>query len=481
LIHADGLILPPVEYGQVVGKALLVEDDGQRFGIVAATTPDLPDISSPRNVEVTPDLPTTAAVVQTQIDRLYNQLGVRKIIFVSHLQSVANDLELIALLSRIDVAVAGGGDELLLNPDAPLTEDRQKLPGEAAPVAGTYPLPATDLDGRTVPFVTTAGNYKYLGRIDVEFDANGEVEQVLNESSYPRRVIPQSDAAAALGIADAVAKDPGIVQTVEQPVQACLSELGQTTVATTEVLLDVSRAGVRGQETNAGNLIADSFLAAYDRYAAKNGFEPRSNDNPVIAVQNGGGIRQNAGDILPTTGTVPGPITRLDTLNVLPFSNYVTVVSDITPDELKTIFERSAETIGGGQFLQVGGMRVAYNINNPVGSRVRELILADGRPIVQGGAVVAGAPNVAVVTNSFTAAGGDTYPTFENKTTKRNLIGANDALISYEEALVEYLTLDLDGLIDDADPRYQPGGEGRIRFVNFTNRLFLPIMPSSGR
>jgi 5'-nucleotidase len=481
LTDADGLILPPVTDGKVLGHAMIANDGGQRFGIVGATTPELPRISSPRNVQVTPDLQSTATVVQGEIDRLYNDYGVRKIIFVSHLQDANNDRALIKLLSRVDVAVAGGGDELLLNPDR--DQNSQKLPGETAPTAGTYPLQEADKDGRTVPIVTTAGNYKYLGRIDAEFDANGELVRVINEASYPRRVIPQSAQATALGITDAVAKDPQIVETVEQPVQACLQEFARTTVATSEVLIDVSRNGVRGRETNSGNLVTDAFLAAYDRYAAKNGFAPRSTANPVIAVTNGGGIRQNAGDVLPTSGTLPGTISRLDTLNVLPFDNFVTVVSGITPNEIKAIFDRAATAVPntGGQFLQVAGIRVVYKVNPRTNvARVDSVTLADGRPIVQGGAVVAGAPTVTIVTNSFTASGGDTYNTFRDKTTKKNLLGATDALITYEEALVEYLTQNLNGLIDDADPRYQPGGEGRILIFNRYAYAPLALIDASG-
>ena len=79
----------------------------------AATTPLLASISSPRNVVVTStDNATTAAVAQVEIDRLLG-MGVEKILFVSHLQDVNNDRALIPLLRGVDIAVAGGGDELL--------------------------------------------------------------------------------------------------------------------------------------------------------------------------------------------------------------------------------------------------------------------------------------------------------------------------------------------------------------------------------
>ncbi|RME46851.1 MAG: bifunctional metallophosphatase/5'-nucleotidase [Chloroflexi bacterium] len=464
LIDADGVINVPITDGRVIGHSAIVTDTvtGQRFGIVSATTWTLPTISSPRNVRVTTsDLETTAAAVQAEIDRLYDDYGVRKIIFVSHLQDIDNDQALIGMVRKVDVAVAGGGSELLENPAIP--DDMELLPGERAPVQGTYPLTVTDPDGRSVPIVTTTGNYKYLGRLDVEFDDAGEVTRVITETSYPRRVIPDSPEADALGLTDTVTPDSDIVTTVNEPLEACLESLATTKVATTEVLLDVSRAGVRSTESNAGNMIADSFIFAYDRFAADLGLPPRGADNPVIAVTNGGGIRQNAGDVLPVGGVVPGDITRKNTLDVLPFPNFVTVINNVTPDDLKTVFERSAESLpgSGGQFLQVSGLTVTYNVSRSVGSRVVSVVLSDGTPIIQDGAVVEGAPNVRVVTNSFVARGGDGYESFGNNPDQLQLG------LSYEQAWREYMELEggLGGLIRADDPRYQPGGEGRIVFV----------------
>ncbi|MGB0389837.1 MAG: bifunctional metallophosphatase/5'-nucleotidase, partial [Ardenticatenaceae bacterium] len=153
------------------------------------------------------------------------------------------------MLKRVDVAVAGGGDELLTNSSVPT--NTQMLPGESAPIGGQYPIQVADADGRTVYLVTSVGNYKYLGRLDVEFDGNGEVASFNAQSSYPRRVIPTSDAATALGVSDAVAMDAGIVSSVNDPVQQCLQDLENTAIARTEVSLNVSRASVRGSESNA--------------------------------------------------------------------------------------------------------------------------------------------------------------------------------------------------------------------------------------
>ncbi len=466
LLDGDGLIEPPVEDGRVVGRSMVVTDaaTGGRFGLVGATTPGLPVVSVPRHVRVTPDLATTAAAVQAEVDRLVAR-GINRIVLVSHLQSVAHDIELVGLLSGVDIAVAGGGDELLQSPAVGVA--LQRLPGERAEPWGEYPIRATDAHGRTVYVVATAGAYQYVGRLDVTFDEHGEVERVLTESSYPRPVVPAGEAASER-FAAAVEPDASLLDVIEAPLRDCLAGFASTPVAATQVLLDVSRGAVRSRESNAGNLVADAYLHGYDRHAAELGLPPRGPGQRVVALQNGGGIRQTVGDVLPTAGRVPGTIFLLDTMGVLPFPNGVTAVPGVAAADLKDAFEQSVARYpdASGAFLQVGGIAVVYDPSLPPGSRVVALTLADGTRLVADGVVVEGAPAVTVVTSSFVADGGDGYAMFVGVEGKRQFPG------SYEQALRHYLiTL---GNVTAGDPRYAVGGEGRITFVE------APSTPSTG-
>ncbi|MDE2668753.1 MAG: bifunctional metallophosphatase/5'-nucleotidase [Chloroflexota bacterium] len=456
LVDADGLIEGAAEDGRVLARSMIVIDDvtGARFGIVGATTPSLPVVSIPRKVTVTPDLATTAAAVQAEIDRLLDR-GVNKIIFVSHLQGIDYDVQFVGLLSGVDVAVAGGGSDLLQNPA--VDPSLQVVPGERGEPGGAYPIEVDDADGRTVYVVTAPGNYKYAGRLDVQFDDSGEVTGIVSETSYPRPVVPASDAATAAGFTAAVEKDAALVQSIEAPVIECLAGLAATRVATTEVLLDVSR-GVRTRGTNAGNLVTDAMLASFDRYAADLGLPARGSANPVIALQNSGGIRQNAGDVLPVGGVVPGDISRANTLDVLPFGNGVTVVPGVAPADLKAVFEHSVSRYpaASGAFLQVAGISVVYDTSREPGSRVVSLTLGDGAAIVSGGAVAEGAPDVSVVASSFIAAGGDGYDVLGRYP------GRVQLPTSYEQSLHDYLASL--GTISADDARYAPDGPPRIAF-----------------
>jgi 2',3'-cyclic-nucleotide 2'-phosphodiesterase (5'-nucleotidase family) len=235
----------------VLAASTVVKHQGEQIGIVGATTPRLSFISSPRNVEV---LENVAEVVQAEVDLLTSQ-KVDKIIFASHLQDVREDRAVIAQLRNVDVAIAGGGDELLANANDPLVPGDVRAIDPATGQPFTYPTLTPDADGIDVPIVTTAGDYKYVGRLVVDFDGKGRVVDVDEDLSGPVRVS---------GVApDAVVPDPALQQQVVEPVSAFIAELAQNVLAQSEVPLEGRRnPGIRTQETNLGNLHTDGVLRA---------------------------------------------------------------------------------------------------------------------------------------------------------------------------------------------------------------------------
>ena len=242
--------------GKVLGRSYIHTDPvtKHRFGVVSAVTWTLRTISSPGSVKLTSnDLQSTAKAVQTQINTLQG-MGINKIILVSHLQAASNDRELVALLKGVDVAVAGGGDELLQSTS--IDDAMELIPGESKPV-GEYPTMLTDQDGIEVPLVTTSGNYKYLGRADLIFDSKGNLLVVDPLTSYPRRVIPTSPVATAAGVTDAVTVKASITQSVDKPLTDCLSGF-TAPIAASNVVFNTDRGsatvlGVRTAETNGGH------------------------------------------------------------------------------------------------------------------------------------------------------------------------------------------------------------------------------------
>lgn len=487
LLEPSGRIDGAPADGRVVARSAMVQDrlTGATFGIVGATTWTLPSISSPRAIRVSPDLAATTAVVQSEVDALLAN-DIQRIILVSHLQDVANDRALVAALRGVDVAVAGGGDELLLAQG--VDPALQLLPGEAQEPAGDYPTIQQDLDGRPVPIVSTAGNYRYLGRLDVTFDAEGDVAAIDPGLSYPRRVIPDVQAEGVLSeldITDAVTPDADQQAMVVDPVRACLGTFAATPVAASEVVLNVARGsvdpfslGVRSGETNGGDLVTDSYLDAYDRYASTTGLVPRDpTEVLVVGVQNGGGIRQGAGDRLPQGGMVPGVVSRLDTLGVMAFDNHLVTV-DLTAEEVAEMLVLSCDSVGGGGFLQVSHLALTCVLTGKPGAEVADVRYTAGTADPSDDVVIIDAHGVPqdtvpirVVTNQFTAAGGDGYAVLAAKTPTSLVNGASEPIF-YEQALREYLesfpTAGDPALptIPASDPRYAAeAGEGRITVV----------------
>ncbi len=437
----DGVIVP----------STIVKERGELIGIIGLETPNLPFISSPRNVVVNSDL---VGVVQAQVDMLEAK-GVDKIILAGHLQNILNDIDLISQVDGIDVAIAGGGDELLAN-DGDLL-----LPGDEGEVYGAYPQVATDIDGTAVPVVTTSGEYRYVGQLVVGFDKEGNVVAIEENRSGPVRVATD-DCGGTLPCDDAVEPDATMQALVVDPVEAHVAGLAATVIGTSEVDLDGLRSSVRSMETNEGNLIADSLLWQATEAAPDFGVVA-----PDVALQNGGGIRNNT--IIPA-----GPITELDTFDMVPFPNFVTVVEDISRDQFKELLENAVACTqandfvvnalcGSGRFAQVAGFSFTWTASGTglildgdgnvltAGTRVLDVVLDDGTIIVNGGVVQSG-PALNVATIDFLARGGDQYP----------FRGASFTPVgfSYQQALSNYIQAGIGGTITAAD--YPEAGEGRI-------------------
>ena len=418
-----------------IGTRRIIEVNGEKIGVVGATTSNLRSISSPRGVEV---LPNIAELVQAEVDAL-TLAGVNKIILISHLQSIREDSLLAADLTDIDIMIAGGGDELLAN-DGDLL-----LPGDEDEVSGAYPLVYQNEDNEDVLVVTGRGGYSYLGQLVVDFDENGVITNVRDESG-PKRVSGTGE--------DAVTENQQMLDEVVTPVENFLADLGSNVIAQSEVVLDGRRSALRTQETNQGNLVADALLWQGQELAAEFGVAA-----PQVALQNGGGVRNDS-------EIAAGDITELQTFDILPFSNFVTVFEEISAAELKAILENAVSRVEftSGRFAQVAGMRYAFDPEaeprqlddegnvEVEGERILFAELDDGTILIQNGEVVDEEATVSLATIDFLARGGDDYPFGDNPFT---LLG-----VSYQQALFNYITEGLGGEITAND--YPEGGEGRI-------------------
>jgi hypothetical protein len=269
----------------------------------------------------------------------------------------------------------------------------------------------------------------------------------------------------ALGAPQAAgAADPTTAPPATAPMPPPTSAAGPP-VARSELLLDISYHNIRTGETNAGNLLTDAYLSAYDQRAGAAQVPPRGAGNPVIGIQSAG-IFQGDG-ALPRGGSVPGPIAEQDVYAALPSRDAIIIIPSITPLDLKIILEHSVAglPLPSDQFVHVAGINVTYNISATVGSRIIDATLADGMPLLRAGATVDGAPNISVIT------AGSIHRLLDARPHQAALTAADRAPLTPAQALLDYLrgfpTHHGAPTIRADDPRYQPVGAGRIHIAGF--------------
>ena len=208
--------------------------------------------------------------------------------------------------------------------------------------------------------------------------------------------------------------------------------------AKSEVTLNGAKApnGNRDSETNNGDLITDAML--WKVMQNKEGLTVDADH--VVAITNGGGIR---------AAIKPGDVTKKDINTVLPFGNTVVTIY-ITGEELLEVLEASTYSLPVGGFPQVAGINytistaVAYDANAetyPASTYYGPKSINRVTINSINGKEFKADDTYAVVTNDFSAAGGDTYYAFKAATAKF------DTGIPLDEAVMEYVTKELKGVI----------------------------------
>ncbi|WP_420426436.1 choice-of-anchor I family protein [Algiphilus sp.] len=348
----------------VAGSAT-IQVAGETIGIVGASVPSLPSITDTRGLTIIPapgsSVAELAAAIQPSIDALTSQ-GINKIVLLAHMQQLAVERELATLLRGVDIIVAGGSNTILADSNDRLRDGDQ--------AADSYPIELSGADGNPVLLVNTAGDFTYLGRLVVEFDADG----VLDIDSIDTGV---SGAYASDMLPNSSFSPIDTVVAITDALEAVLQAKDGNVLGFTEVYLDGRRSAVRTQETNLGNLTADANLWVAQQEDA----------NTLISLKNGGGIRDDIGRAVfppgstdvddlqflapaanPSSGKPAGGISQLDLETALRFNNGLTLLS-VTAAELADIMEHAVSRSGNGatpgQFPQVSGLRFSFDVSRP--------------------------------------------------------------------------------------------------------------------
>lgn len=160
-----------------------------------------------------------------------------------------------------------------------------------------------------------------------------------------------------------IQRDPEVVELLTK-YRPTVLKLIENNIGYTKVLLD--GATCRKYECNLGNLVSDAII-----YTRVNQYQGEFWTDAAISLVQGGGIRAS---------TNVGHITKFDLKSILPFNNSMLLVN-ITGDGIRKALEHAVEQYTGdrGEFLQMSGIRVVYDINKKVGQRIHtvDVLCAD--------------------------------------------------------------------------------------------------------
>ena len=269
---------------------------------------------------------------------------------------------------------------------------------------------ATNLDGKEITVTQTGTQFANIGKLLITPDGKFVTKLIKSDD------IPYENAEIT-----------AVTDSIRQMVKAVTSKV----VAHSDYRLVVSDENkqwiVRGEETNAGDLVADAY-----RHAMK----------AEIGFENGGGIRN---DIL------AGDITYGDIIGMLPYDNTLRRIA-VTGRQLKDMLTRCTALIPvlDGNFPQCSGLRFTVHSQSHQVSDI-EVLQDDGSY-----APLEINHSYSVALTSYNHEGGGFFDCFK----KCPVIF--ESTLRYYEALADYLGKVLGGTTGSAYAQPQ----GRIRIVN---------------
>ena len=366
-------------------KSVIIERGGEKLGLIGLTPEDTHELASP-GPNITFSDPVAA--VQAEVDKMTAQ-GVNKIIVLSH-SGYKVDQRIAAETTGVDIIVGGHSNTYLSN-----VSDKAK---------GPYPTMVNN-----TAIVQAYAYGKFLGELNVVFDADGNITQAVGEPIIMSgKVVEDNDTKARIA-----------------ELAVPLEKIRQNVVASAAAPIDGNRDNCRVKECEMGNLVADSML-------------DRVKDQGIsIAIANSGGIRASIDK---------GEVTMGEVLGVLPFQNTLSTFQ-IKGSGVIAALENGVSQVEEvkGRFPQVAGINFTWDANiAPNEGRIVEVLVADG----DGWAPIDLDKIYGVVTNNYVRGGGDGYKIFTT-----DGMNAYDFGPDLADVMVEYMA---------AHGDYTPYMDGRI-------------------
>ncbi len=414
--------------------------DGGKVGFVGFTNEDAPTLVFPNSFDpfhVDPRL----ARVQAEVNRLRSK-GVKTIIVIGH-----------------DGATAG----TMTAPTGPLVDLADALTGVDAVIGDHTDFQVIAFRPNGTLVVENRSRGIRFTRVRLVLDAS--TKQVVYKTAdfhRPWNISVTPDPAIQAKINDLNAQLVGPLGTVIGNSSKIIPR-ADACFTNTPPGNDPSAAG-RRCESLIGNVTTDAMRTAYTSIGAQ------------FAITNSGGLRadltcpttDNPSDfcLAPLYPFAPGvfPITRGQSLTVLPFGNVVVSLS-VNGAELKDMLENGVASMpsANGRFAQVSGLCFTYDISRtprivtpvPVpgsGDRVIAAFWANPDGTCSANPInLTAASTYKIAENDFMSSGGDAYPNFFARSTTQNIM---------EQVLADYIT---------ANSPISPSIQGRITCVKIFN------------
>jgi 5'-nucleotidase len=294
---------------KIVKPSVVRVINGEKVGFIGAMTPEIFRGSiTLGGVKAKKIIDFWTMPIADEVTRLQSE-GINKIVVISHC-GIDFDQEMARNVPAIDVIVGGHSHTRL---DSPLVIEH---------------------DGGSSTMIVQTGCYgRAVGELHLAFDAAG---RLLKDKSHEHLI----------DISSAIPEDSDLKAYINEQSQS-LKELdkqvlgralGKFSMSFNDYLCD----------SPIGDLVCDALSMEAQKFGA------------TIVLQNRGGIRSHI---------EAGPITAKDAESVLPFDNAL-VCATISGADLLRALENGLSGYLGARFLEVGGLKFAYDRSKPPGEKI---------------------------------------------------------------------------------------------------------------
>jgi 5'-nucleotidase / UDP-sugar diphosphatase len=341
---------PPLE--ELVKNSVVKEINGQKIGFIGCVTPDLETLVLNRGeVKLKQKGADWYQPIKDEVEKLKKE-GINKIIILSH-SGQDREKELAKNIPDIDAVIGGHSHTRMDHPEI-------------------FEHPGV---GTTV--VVQTGSYgRALGKLHLAFDKDGKL--VFPETTYH-----------LINITDKIYEDADLKKYIDEKGQPLLA-LKKDVLGEAETDFD-NKWLTMPWDSPLGDMVTDAIYQAAKPFGA------------TIAFENRGGIRARIDK---------GPISEETVQEMLPFDNRLTI-GTINGDTLLKTVEHSVQTAGGGKFLDVHGLKIAYDSKGDPGHRII-FALSEEKPGAEKGGdekwvPIDPAKKYRIAINSYTFSGGEGY------------------------------------------------------------------------